>query len=358
MGLPRQESNLGYNGPMRRREFILLPALALGGSAAPLQADHHLLSLNPLIVDFDLSTLEGRYTDLPDFYIRNHFEIPQMPEPYFLRVEGEVDKPLRIGMEDLQRLAKKQVGAVLECAGDPATVASLVSDGLWDGWRLGEVLAMAGVKKEGAFVQLFGRDGYARSVPVERAMNDGLLISGLNGRPLARNHGAPWRVLFPGWYGADSVKWLERILLAPTPLPPVGDTYLEVWQGPAGAVEKKPLPRVLVNSVITSPAEGAILHSGKLALRGVAWSGSGKIRSVQASADSGKTWRSASIDSGASPYDWALWQAELEITQRGPIELVSKATDARGNTQPPVRDPRRVDSYGNNVWNRARCVVV
>ena len=343
---------------MRRREFILLPALALGASVTRLRADHHILSLNPLIVDFDLSTLKGRYTEVDDFYIRNHFEIPQVPEPYSLRIEGEVEKPQHLGLDDLRRLTKKQVGAVLECAGDPVKAASLVSDGLWEGWPLGDAISLAGPKKEGLHVHLFGRDGYARSVPVERAMNDGLLITGLNGRPLVRNHGAPWRALFPGWYGDDSVKWLERILLAPAPLPPVGQTYIEVWQGPSGSIETKPLPRVQVNSVITSPADGAVLHAGKLQVRGVAWSGSGKIRGVQASADGGKLWRSASVDSSASEYDWALWHAEMEITQRGPIEFVSKAADAGGNTQPPLRDSRRVDSYGYNVWNRVRCVVV
>ncbi len=343
---------------MRRREFVLLPALALGASVRPLRADHHILSLDPLIVDFDLSTQQGRYTGIDDFYIRNHFEIPQTPELPVLSIEGEVTKPLHLGWEDLARLPKKQAGAVLECAGDPAKVTSLVSDGLWEGWRLGDVLALSEPKKEGTFVYLFGRDGYARSVPIERAMSDGMLITKLNGRPLVRNHGAPWRALFPGWYGADSVKWLERILLAPTPLPPDGDTYLEVWQGPAGSLQRKPLPRVLVNSVIISPAEGAVLRAGRILIRGLAWSGNGTIQDVQASADGGKTWRPAKIDIAQSPYDWVLWQTEMEILQRGPVELVSRATDAAGNTQPPNRDSRRVDYYGNNTWSRVRCVVV
>ncbi len=337
---------------------MLLPALALGASVRPLWADHHILSLDPLIVDFDLSTQQGRYTGIDDFYIRNHFTIPQIPELPVLSIEGEVAKPLRLGWEDLGRLAKKQAGAVLECAGDPAKVTSLVSDGLWEGWRLGDVLALAEPKKEGAFVHLFGRDGYARSVPIERAMSDGMLITKLNGRPLVRNHGAPWRALFPGWYGADSVKWLARILLAPSPLPPDGDTYLEVWQSPAGSLQRKPLQRVLVNSVIINPAEGAVLRAGRILIRGLAWSGNGTIRGVQASGDGGKIWRPARIESVPSEYDWVLWQAEVDITQRGPVELVSKATDAAGNTQPSSRDPRRVDYYGNNTWSRVRCVVV
>jgi sulfite oxidase len=223
---------------------------------------------------------------------------------------------------------------------------------------LGDVISLARPKKEGVHVHFFGRDSYARSVPIERAMTDGLLIRGLNSRPLLRNHGAPLRVLFPGWYGADSVKWLERISLAPAPLPPEGYTYMEVWRAPSGSIETKPLPRVLVNSAITTPSDGAILHPGTVQLKGLAWSGSGKIQSVQASLDGGKLWRFATLDSGASAYDWAFWHAEVQVVQRGPIEFVCKATDVRGNTQPPLRDPRRVDSYGNNVWNRVRCVVV
>ncbi len=349
---------MGYNDPMRRREFVFLPAMALGASVRPLRADHHVISLNPLIVDFDLSTQQGRYTTVDEFYVRNHFALPQFPQPPTLTIEGEVAKPLRLGMDDLGRLERKQAGAVLECAGDPAKVASLVSDGLWEGWRLADVLSLAGPKKEGAFVHLFGRDGYSRSVTLERAMSDGMLITKMNGRPLVRNHGAPWRALFPGWYGADSVKWLERILLAPAPLPPDGDTYLEVWQGPAGSLERKPLPRVLVNSVITSPSEGAVLRAGKILVKGLAWSGSGKIRDVQASTDDGRHWRMATVEKAESNYDWVQWQADIDIIQRGHLELVSNATDAAGNTQPPSRDPRRVDYYGNNTWGRVRCVVI
>jgi len=91
----------------------LLPAVTLGVSATRLRADHHILSLNPLIVDFDLATAQGRYTAVDDFYIRNHFEIPTVPQTYSLRIEGEVEKSQNLHIEDLRRFAKKQVGAVL-----------------------------------------------------------------------------------------------------------------------------------------------------------------------------------------------------------------------------------------------------
>lgn len=182
---------------MRRREFISLPALALGASPTSLRADHHILSLNPLIVDFDLSTLQGRYTEVDDFYIRNHFQIPAVPQPYSFRIDGKVEKPQDLRIDDLRRFARMRAGAVLECAGDPVKTVSLVSDGRWEGWRLNDVISLAKPKKEGAYVHLFGYDGYARSVPLERATTDGLLVRGLNARPLLRNHGAPLRALFP-----------------------------------------------------------------------------------------------------------------------------------------------------------------
>ena len=165
-------------------------------------------------------------------------------------------------------------------------------------------------------------------------MNDGLLISGLNGRPLVRNHGAPWRALFPGWYGDDSVKWLERISLAPAPLPPVGQTYMEVWQAPSGSIETKPLPRVQVNSVIISPVDGAVLHSGKLQLKGVAWSGAERFvtfRQAPTGENFGARPRSkATRVSTIGPYGTPSWKSRSEDRsnlfprQRMPAEIPSR----------------------------------
>ena len=204
---------------MRRREFISLPALALGASPTSLRADHHILSLNPLIVNFDLSTLQGRYTEVDDFYIRNHFQIPAVPQPYSFRIDGKVEKPQDLRIDDLRRFARMRAGAVLECAGDPVKTVSLVSDGRWEGWRLNDVISLAKPKKEGAYVHLLGTTVMPAVFPssARQPTDAGARIE----RPaFARNHGAPLRALFPGWYGTDSVKWLERISLAPEPLPP------------------------------------------------------------------------------------------------------------------------------------------
>ena len=342
---------------MRRRDFLVLAA-GFGLSARELRADHHILSIEPLIVDFDLGSLRGQYTRVDDFYIRNHFDAPQQTGSYGLRIEGEVGEAQQLNLEQLQRLPLREMGSVLECAGDPVKVTSLVSDGLWRGWHLADVLALTKPKRDAAYVHLFGADGFGRSVPLERAINSGLLVNSLNGRPLTRNHGAPWRALIPGWYGMDSVKWLEKIVLAPAPLPPAGQTYMEVWRASSGGFETKALPPVQVKSLIASPRDGAVVERGKLPIRGVAWSGSGSISRVEVTADSGNRWLSASIRRSISRFDWVVWQASLEANGAGPIELACKATDSSGNTQPPKRDPRRIDSYACNVWDRVRCLIV
>lgn len=341
---------------MRRREFILATA-ALLAQANRLWADHHTVSAEPLVVEFDLGSLEGRYTRVEDFYVRNHYDAPGAA-PASLRIEGEVRKPLEITPESLKPLRQQEIGAVLECAGDPVKAVSLVSDGVWQGWSLGEIVSLARPKSAGSFLHLFGRDGFSRSVPAERAMTDGLLAASLNGRPLFRNHGAPWRALFPGWYGMDSVKWLAKIVVASSPLPPVGNTYLEITKGPSGALEKRPLPRVQVKSVITRPASGAVLPRGAIAIHGLAWSGCGKITKVDVSTDSGANWQPATLNGDPSRYDWILWSATLELRQPGVVEFMSQASDSAGNIQPAAWNPRRADLYAYNACGRVRCVVI
>jgi DMSO/TMAO reductase YedYZ molybdopterin-dependent catalytic subunit len=343
---------------MRRREFILSTTGVLLTAASRLCADHHVLSADPLVVASDLTSLQGRYTPIDDFYVRNHFDAPDAATPAVLSIEGEVERPQQLHAQDIESLSQTEVGAVLECAGDPVTTTSLVSDGMWRGWSLGDFVSKAGPKRTGTYVHLFGRDGFSRSVPAARALDSGLLVTSLNGRPLTRNHGAPWRALFPGWYGMDSVKWLERIVLAPNPLPPVANTYLEMREDAAGNLKSGPLPPIRVKSVITEPLSGAVLRRGSIQVRGLAWTGSGRISTVQLSADGAASWQAASLDDRSNRYDWVRWSVTLTLKNAGAVELLAKATDSAGNSQPLQREPQRVDRYAYNVCDRIRCVVV
>jgi len=340
---------------MNRRGFLTLVSSGLLVPEA-LAAEHHVISADPLEVEFDLNSLRERYTPVEDFYVRNHHDVPANVGQATLRLEGEVEQARELAPADLAPLPKQEFGAVLECAGNRVGASGLISNGLWTGWKLQDVLALVRPSPRAAHLHLQGRDGYQRSVPVERA-TESMLVTGLNGRPLNRQHGAPWRVLFPGWFGMDSVKWLKSVVVAREPLPPEGDTYQEIRKMHSGEITRQPLPRLPVKSVITDPLAGAVIKRGVGEIRGLAWSGTGKISSVEVSINKGDTWLAAELEPGRD-FEWWMWKATLEFTQQGAVELVARARDSEGSQQPMERDPSRLDGYANNWYHRVRCVVV
>jgi DMSO/TMAO reductase YedYZ molybdopterin-dependent catalytic subunit len=250
----------------------------------------------------------------------------------------------------------RQLGAVLECSGNGTGPGALASNGFWEGWALNDVLVPARPTPKAAHLHLIGRDGFARSIPAAQAGSDAMLVTRLNHQPLTPEHGAPWRALFPGRYGMNSVKWLERIVLSASPLPPETDDYRAQIRTPSGRSEYQPLPSVLVKSVITYPALGVILHPGSVTVRGVAWSGTGKIAVVEVSTDNASTWRLAKLDPGTL-YEWGLWQFTVKIPQSGVLNVASKAVDDKGSEQPPQRDPNRLDGYANNTIEQVHYLI-
>ncbi len=340
---------------MRRREFFA--ALATGGLLGParrLLADSILVSSNPLISEYNLESVDDRYTPVDDFYVRNHYGIP--PAAATLILKGEVQRPVTLTDRDLAALKVRQVGAVLECSGNGTGPDALVSNGLWEGWSLGEVLALARPTAQAKYLHLTGADGFRRSIPIDYVHEDAMLVTRLNRRPLGAEHGAPWRALFPGRYGMESVKWLREIELAVAPWPAQPADYLASLKAPDGTVTREPLPRVLTKSVITYPALGAVLHRGTVTLRGLAWSGSGRIVAVEVTTDGGKSWRLASLEPG-SRYEWTIWRYTVHIQGTGIAEFACRAVDDTGAEQPATRDPRRIDPYANNTIERIQFLV-
>jgi DMSO/TMAO reductase YedYZ molybdopterin-dependent catalytic subunit len=345
---------------MRRREFFALAAASGTGLLipkwAPLLGDSILLSANPMIAEFNLQSLDGRYTPTADFYVRNHFAVPSISEGLSLSIEGEVQQSLKLTPSSLASLKTRELGAVLECSGNGTGPEALVSNGLWEGWPLEEVLAPARPTAKAAYLHLIGRDGFSRSVPTERVGPNAMLATRLNHEPLAPEHGAPWRALFPGRYGMNSVKWVERIVLSAEPLPPDTDEYRARISTPSGGSEYQALPSMLVKSVITYPAMGVILHPGSVTVRGVAWSGSGKVAAVEVSTDNGAAWKLAKLDPG-NQYEWTLWQHTVKVPEAGVLNVACKALDDKGAEQPAGRDPKRLDGYANNTIERVHFLV-
>ncbi|MGH9447841.1 MAG: molybdopterin-dependent oxidoreductase [Terriglobia bacterium] len=344
---------------MRRRDLLFM----LGGTLAAsplLVADFSVVSPNPMIAEYGLESVQGRYTPVAEFYVRNHFAVPVLPPQPQLRITGEIEKPLLLTAHDLARLPQRQLGAVLECSGDSIGPYQLASNALWEGWKLSDVLALARPAPSARFLHLYGRDGFVRSVPITRAKGNAMLVARMNHQPLSPNHGAPWRAFFPGWYGMDSVKWLKRIEVAASAIEPVPDEYWAVEKGPGGKIRRAPLPPVQLKSAFIYPAVGAVLRRGTVDVRGLAWSGGSAIYAVEISADGGKVWRLAKLAPApqAGKYEWKFWSAQLDLTDTGIVELACKAIGEKGNEQPARRPPDRLDGYANNTIETIRIMVI
>jgi DMSO/TMAO reductase YedYZ molybdopterin-dependent catalytic subunit len=342
---------------MRRRKFIFLAGAGLLGRLKSLSADSILISNDPRLTDFDLESVCSRYTPIEDFYVRDHFTgFPAASTIQSLSIAGEVARPLVITPLRLRSLKTRRLGAVLECAANGIFPYAMASNGLWEGWALHDILALAHPTARARFLLLTGGDGFRRRVSLGQVSPEALLATKLNHQPLTPAHGAPWRALFPGLYGMQSVKWLKRIELATEPLPLDTDEYAARLRGSNGIVKYQALPPVLVKSVITYPALGQALHPGTVTLRGLAWSGQGKVAVVEVSSDGGKTWSVAKLDP-AGRYEWALWHYTVWIKGTGVAEFAVRAVDENGSEQPATRNPSRLDLYANNTIERVPFVV-
>jgi sulfite oxidase len=319
------------------------------------------------------------------FFVRNHGAVPQIePSSYRLVVNGRVQRPLRFSLEELRRLPKVTVPATLQCAGNRRTElmavapipgelgwgAEAISTAKWGGVPLRDILASVSPAADTSHVAFTGFDETERlgnrfqfggSIPLEKAMSgDVLLAYEMNGAPLPPVHGAPLRVVVPGYIGARSVKWLSTITVQDEP----SDNYFQAHAYRLFAPQVGPqdvdwdsglmLGELPVNSVICSPAEGDAPEPGEVVVQGYAMAGGGRtLARVDLSGDGGRTWRTADL-AGEGRWAWRLWEGRLELSA-GEHELVCRAWDSAAQTQP--ENPAHVwnfKGYANNAWHRVR----
>ena len=221
-----------------------------------------------------------------------------------LRVEGLVAHPLDLSLAALAELPRARVEAVHQCAGNPMAptlptrrVACVVWEGVW----LRDVLALAGPRPEARFAWADGADGgsfdgeavpfYRKDLPLSRVPEEVLLAMSLNGAPLPDEHGGPLRLVVPGFYGTNSVKWLWRLTLADARAQGLFTTRFYNDRTEDGAV--RPVWALAPEAIFTTPAPADAV-SGPLALRGWAWSDAPVAR-VEVSDDEGATWQAAEL---------------------------------------------------------------
>ena len=343
---------------MTRRELLWLTAAGLLSGAEPQN------------LSYPLRSLEGTVTPSDMFFVRDHFQPPELSlGTWSLRIEGRVEHPYELNFSDLVELPSQKFEAFLECAGNPAN-GSAISNGVWEGAPMSALLKAARPATDAVFVLLEGADRgrlfpdrpslpYTQIVPLEKCMDASSLVAyRLNGLALPKKNGFPARALLAGWYGMDSVKWLQRILLlnrdaAQTAFEQSGMNRVY------NRVDKNQTTRlsaVQVKSAMAWPGDGARLPSARHLLWGFAWSGRAPIRHVEVTTDGGKQWMPADLSSRPAQCAWTRWTYAW-TAKPGEYVLMSRAADQSGAQQPLQRDPLRKDRYELNWCAPVHCLV-
>jgi sulfite oxidase len=336
----------------------------------------------PFNAETDRASLLTSVTAIDAFYVRNHGTVPVSdPKKWRLVVEGLVDRPLRVSLDTLKEaFVERTVTATLQCAGNRRLGLIGVRDipgeapwgpgatgtATWTGIALADVLALAAPRPDAAHVGFEGGDIcpeakpaqlFGGSIPVDKALRSEVLLAwAMNGEPLPPVHGAPVRVIVPGYIGARSVKWLQRVELSAEPW--TGYFQHVVYRlltpdqqvGPGSGM---PLGLVALNSDVLEPADGAELSAGAVEVRGYAFAGGDRhVARVDVSTDGGQKWRPAELLDDLGRWAWRHWSITLDMSP-GEHEILVRAWDTSAATQPDdeagLWNPK---GYANNARPR------
>jgi sulfane dehydrogenase subunit SoxC len=293
--------------------------------------------------------LDGMITPSGLHFERHHSGIPDIdPDQHRLLIHGMVRRPLVFTLDNLSRYPRTSRIAFVECAGNSGAlnaaqpvkaniqqIHGLLSCSDWTGVKLSTLLDEVGVDPAATWVIAEGADssGMSRSFPIGKAMDDAMVCLYQNGERVRPSNGYPLRLLLPGFEGNLNVKWLRRLKLSREPQMAKDETskYTVLLQDGKAWQFVFPLE---VKSVITHPSPGHLLKgAGFYEISGLAWSGKGRIRQVEVSADGGKSWTPAILNDPVLPKALTRFRAAWQWNG-GPAQLQSRATDDTGMVQP------------------------
>jgi DMSO/TMAO reductase YedYZ molybdopterin-dependent catalytic subunit len=336
-------------------------------------------SHEPLNLEFPFRTLSKWVIPNDQFYVRNHFAKPKLDvATWRLRIEGAIEKPLELSLEELKKMASVTKPLTLECAGNGrafltpkargvAWQLGAVGNAEWTGVTLAEILQRAGAKPSAVEVVLEGGDigsinvdpkspgpiAYARSIPIAKAQKPEVLLAySMNGQPLPPDHGAPLRAVIGGWYGMASVKWLTRIIVVERPFGGFWQTFdYSTFSRENGNPVMTPITEIQVKSSIARPSFGeTVPRNSTQRIFGAAWAGESSIEKVEISTDGGTSWSAATLIDKEAPMAWRFWEFQWKTpANAGRVALMSRATDRQGRTQPMQRDIDRRTYVINHV---------
>jgi DMSO/TMAO reductase YedYZ molybdopterin-dependent catalytic subunit len=336
---------------------------------------------------------EGYLTPVEKFFVRNHTATEAIdPLRYRLNIFGSGLKDPNgrsFSLRELRAMPSETRIAFMECAGNgrsfygsqqrtpaPGSAWKLGAVGVaqWHGVPLREVLERAGIKSSAVDVMPQGLDAEVitngvneghvrRPLPVAKALDDALLAYGMNGEGLPPDHGAPLRLVVPGWVGVASTKWLGQIEVADEPLYSPWNTTQYRMIGPEYPADAPPLTKQAVKSAFELPMPAALPAGKTIRLHGRSWSGSGTIKRVEiypeavstsagpayaaeptgpgANASKGgpsgptsEAWHPAKLKSPNVPQAWVRWSFDWTPPAPGAYQLRARATDGTGQKQP------------------------
>jgi sulfane dehydrogenase subunit SoxC len=301
-----------------------------------------------------LHKMKGIITPSGLHFERYHGGVPEVnPDDHRIMINGMVDRPLLLTMEELMSFPSESHIHFLECPANGGMewrgaqmealqfTHGMISGSEWTGVKLSTILQEAGVKPGAKWVLAEGADaaGMTRSIPLDKAMDDTLVVFAQNGEMLRPEQGYPVRLFTPGWEGNTSVKWLRRLEIGDMPWAQREETSKYTDLLADGKARKHSFVQE-VNSVITSPCpENPIMRKGLLQLEGMAWSGRGKVKRVDVSLDGGVTWQTAKLK--GLVLSKSLTRFGMEINWQGePLLLQSRAVDETGYVQPTLSQLR------------------
>jgi DMSO/TMAO reductase YedYZ molybdopterin-dependent catalytic subunit len=313
----------------------------------------------------DTRGITSFYTPNADFYIIQHYNQPELDSAaYRLKLTGLVDKPLEFTLDQLKARPHVELDAGFECGGNSERLfQGLIGNARWVGCSLRDLLQEAGVHPAGIEVVFYGNDkgmetirdqsveqSFGRSLHIDDALNAGAILAWeMNGEPLPNFHGAPLRLVVPGWYGVANVKWLAQIHVQDRRFMGrfMGRDYVTLSKVDIGGEERweeRSVTKIRLKSAIVRVTKNGDAHT----ITGFALTDGTPLRAVEVSIDGGP-WQSTDIDPQSSTYSWKLFTYTWNGATPGEHTLVSRAIDSTGQVQATPEDmpekPTRWENY-------------
>ncbi len=292
--------------------------------------------------------LVDRVTPERDLFLIAHLGIARVDvASWRLAIGGLVERPRELSFEEIRRMPKRTVESFHQCPGDPKNhrdAKRLVGNVVWGGVDLAELLANAGIRPDAKYLWAYGLDSgayeglgagnFQKDMPLARLSEGGVLLAyEINGAPLPPERGYPLRLIIPGYYGTNDVKWLCRLQLADRRAGSVFTTTLYNDPDDEAPGKIRPVWEAPPESAIVSPVPKSVLARAPAEIWGWAWGARGIAR-VEVSTDGGATWAAATLEPRAQ-WSWQRFTFDWMPPGSGEFLLQARAVDSGGTVQKP-----------------------